>query len=223
MSRNFTKTLLAACILAACNTQPQQSEANLGSPTEVAPDLTITCQGIGQVSFQRSRAELEALFSSEVWDFGYNEMDEVYFTSLFPDQPEEVLIEWLTGEPDSPPAMISINRAGSPYQFENGVKIGTSIQELNNLNGRPFRFDAFSYETLILGGAQIYLEKNKDKLHAQLGCFVITLQASEPVDDYDDFEKLYAGLQGEGELQSDMPEAARLQVAGIYFLQQNPH
>lgn len=67
-------------------------------------------------------------------------------TILFPDSKNQITIEWLDGKPYQRIKRLRIEGEGSDWQTEEGIKIGTTFDELLRINQRPFKFYGFDWE-----------------------------------------------------------------------------
>lgn len=67
-------------------------------------------------------------------------------TILFPDSKNQITIEWLDGKPYQRIKRLRIEGEGSDWQTAEGIKIGTTFEELLRINQRPFKFYGFDWE-----------------------------------------------------------------------------
>ncbi len=121
-------------------------------------------------------------------------------TLVYPETPDELEIAWDPAQ--QKPAFIRIARNGARWSTPEGVTIGTSLQELVEMNGGPFEFNGFNWD---YGG--LVIDWQNGNLPAGL---VVTL-LPQRIDDMDE------DFIGDQVLQSDMPglEALDLRVAAM--------
>jgi len=67
-------------------------------------------------------------------------------TILFPDSKNQITIEWLDGKPYQRIKNLRIEGEGSSWQTAEGIRIGTTFEELERINQRPFKFYGFDWE-----------------------------------------------------------------------------
>src|SRR6476661_477205 len=112
------------------------------SDSGAAPKL-ITCDGIGNIHLADSYEDVlrkvgkDQLKNDSVFLEGNFEK---LFTKAYPGQHQEIRIYW---KEDQPPFksidMLEIDMEESPYQFSNGIRIGTTLKEMQKLNADPIR------------------------------------------------------------------------------------
>jgi len=89
------------------------------------------------------------------------------FTTLWKGQDKEVKIHWKEKEvPFKTIDYLEIDRPDSPYQFTNGIKIGTSLKEIEKLNGLPLNLYGFGWD---YGGT--FIDFGQGKLQGDIPCF----------------------------------------------------
>ena len=65
---------------------------------------------------------------------------------IYPDTDNELRVYWDKNEYGKRPSWVSIRKHNSEWKTLYGIKIGTSLAELNRLNGRPFKFLGFNWD-----------------------------------------------------------------------------
>ena len=65
---------------------------------------------------------------------------------IYPNTANELLVFWDQNDYGKRPSSVSMRKAGSNWHTLYGVKIGTTLEELNQLNGRPFKFLGFNWD-----------------------------------------------------------------------------
>jgi len=67
-------------------------------------------------------------------------------TILFPETKNKVTIEWLDGKPYQRIKKLRIEEDGSDWQTAEGIRIGTTFDDLKRINQGPFQFYGFDWE-----------------------------------------------------------------------------
>lgn len=120
-------SLLCLCFLAL----PAQAE-----PGDVVIDRQ---QGIGPIHFDMLEAEIRGLGPiDERYDFYRRKAWGA--TSVWPDDPFRRITAVLSDPPDDRPAYLVVKGFGSKYVLRNGLRLGSSLAEVEKANGRPFAF-----------------------------------------------------------------------------------
>jgi hypothetical protein len=65
---------------------------------------------------------------------------------IYPRTANEMLVYWENNDYGKRPARVSIRKTGSEWKTLYGIRIGTSLAELNRLNGRSFKFLGFNWD-----------------------------------------------------------------------------
>lgn len=130
MKKLFFITLAAAFI--ACQPKPSEN-------TEVVESnpLEINCDGIGPIKMAFTHADVIASVGQEkVVDTVFNvDGNNVNVSIVNPDEPEEILVYWNENEaPFNTISELKIRQAYSPYALANGLKIGSSLEDLRTHN-----------------------------------------------------------------------------------------
>lgn len=122
--------------------------------------MTLVACGPRKASFDESEKftveNLGKMTHSQIQDF-YSEADieegtdmmeegtvERAYTVLYPDTPDELLITW---KDEDRTEIEKIHFSGDgKWTTENGIKVGTSYDALNKLNGKPISFYGFGWD-----------------------------------------------------------------------------
>lgn len=85
-------------------------------------------------------------------------------TVLYPDTKKELSFIWIDEEAKKGLSSITVDTKGSPWMTKQGIMIGTTVAELEALNGMPFNFSGFGWDYAggcnFKGGALDYDELN---------------------------------------------------------------
>lgn len=208
--------LLLHLFFFACTTSTNKDGAtedtgNQVTETVAAPDFSIKPGvGIGVLDGEMDRAALEeAIGKDQVTerDFYLGEGESAPGLALYADSPEEV--EVLLDD-DGFVILYRLAQKDSKWATTGGVKVGTTIQELQAANGQAFKFTGFDWDyggtvTNWNGGAF----DGKDFL-VVLGYNYDGPQMSE--------EDMSA-LVGDQEVMSDHPAAQKYEIAVVEIMQ----
>ena len=211
---------LLSLVLACGPATPAQGDVDPPAPTpnvaEPLPEYDLTFvagQRVGAITPQTDSLALHRAYGADqVRDTavyvgeGLTQAGAV----IFPGQPEELELIWRS-EDRQGPEIVYIRRPDSPWtDQEHGVHIGTTLEELENLNGRPFIFAGFEWD---YGGAVT------DWRGGQLQGLHLRLQPSP-----DQYEQLPQRFSGDQPVRSDDPAARDLgiRVNEIYVVLNRP-
>ena len=65
---------------------------------------------------------------------------------IFPDTANELIVFWQDDQYGTLPSSVSIRKQGSAWKTVQGIQIGTTLAELNEINKRPFSFFGFGWD-----------------------------------------------------------------------------
>ena len=112
--------------------------------------LLVPGERAGPVRVNTSEADLRRLFGTTnvtATTISLGEGAEEPATAIFPKDPNRRL-EILWGDPETrnSPREVRLDGAHSQWRLANGITLGTSLQELEHLNGRPFQIGGWEKE-----------------------------------------------------------------------------
>lgn len=131
MMKKWIPFAITALILASCQQGKQAEETPATDPN------AITCDGIGPVRLSYSYASLDSAFGA---DKLVNETvdvngETVHITRVFPNEPEEITVYWAEkAEPYQTITKLAVSNEFGPYQTEEGIRVGTDLNEIKQLN-----------------------------------------------------------------------------------------
>ncbi|WP_256010556.1 hypothetical protein [Desertivirga xinjiangensis] len=200
---------LLSCGPSKRGAEPGDSTGNLISVGLDAPgtESIITCWGVGRIDLGDDLDAIIEKFGPErvTQDSLYQEgMFQGLITVVGKGTPEEVIVRW---EENKPPfkniRFIEIEKVDSPYQFANGIKIGTSMAEIVKLNGgNAVRFYGFGWDY-----AGTFANFDGGKLEGDIPCFGGVFAPGDQAS-----SELPAGLNGDKKLSSDHPDLKGLNL-----------
>ncbi|MEJ2244849.1 MAG: hypothetical protein P8Y80_02000 [Acidobacteriota bacterium] len=128
------------------------SSIGFGSDESVSPDwICIPGVKVGPITSTTSESDLMEIFGKANVLREEIHIDEGYFeigTSVFKGTPNEMSIFWKQQEVSDPkfPRRVIIQSAGTNWKTEDGLTIGTTIEELLKINGDHFTFAGFGWD-----------------------------------------------------------------------------
>jgi len=150
MKYTFT-LLLLSLLFVGCNndkaTEAQNEDTENTTAEATTTDYTIKPgEGIGALLGEMDKNDLiEQLWNDQVknGDFYIGEGEYAPGLILYPDTPEEV--EVLLDE-DGFVILYRMAKTGSQWATKEGIKVGSTLQELEAANGKPFKFTGFDWD-----------------------------------------------------------------------------
>lgn len=118
-------------IATACQQTQKQAETPPADPN------AITCDGIGPVKLAYSYAALESAVGTNKLENGTVEVDgqTVHVTKVFPNEAEEITVYWAESEePFNNITKIAIANNFGPYATAEGLRVGSTLNEVKELN-----------------------------------------------------------------------------------------
>ncbi|PWG80173.1 hypothetical protein [Pararcticibacter amylolyticus] len=171
--RNALLLFLAVFFL-ACNSSDKHKKTG-GKIFSIADNQEgedeITCWGIGGIELDNDLTSLEEKAGKEnvSMDSLFLEGDfDGFVTTLWKGSDREIVVHWKENQaPYTNIEFLEISRPSSPYHFVNGIKIGTSLNDIVKLNGdTPVSLYGFGWD---YGGT--FVDFNKGKLAGEIPCF----------------------------------------------------
>lgn len=188
-------------VLGACRTDPKTNEAESEETTSVAGKkdyLIIPGERIGMITAEATEAEVEDAYGKENIKFtsvAIAEGEEQQGVVVFPDTKNELEIIWELAANIGNPAFVRLGKEGGDWHTEGGISVGTTLEKLEEINGKPFKFYGFEWD---YGG--LVTNWNDGNISPYL---VIALIPQN-------FDKLDSDLMGEVILSSDDPRVRAL-------------
>lgn len=148
MKKILLISILAALLPAAsCRAPGPSTERTKNNDFIIEPGLRL-----GPITAATTEEMLVELFGEEnvrhdtIWFAeGHTETG----TILFPGTPNEVEIVW---NEEGAPSILRLSKPGADWITATGLKVGSSLQEVESVNLRPFQFYGFGWD---FGGAVI--------------------------------------------------------------------
>lgn len=194
------KVLLAGILLALISCANDAKNKNSGETAGLTNDfIIIPGERVGSITATTTEAELQEMFGVDkvkIQSIPIAEDATQEGVILYPGTPNEIEIIWETAASEGKPAFIRIGKDSTQWRTPDGITVGTSLEKLEEINGKPFKFYGFDWD---YGG--LVTNWNEGKLTSNL---VIALVPQN-------FEALGNEMLGEVRLSSDDPKVRALQ------------
>lgn len=132
--------------------------------------------------------------------YGPEAIESFEATIVYPETPDELIVFWQANKYGSAVSRVSIRKENSRWRTLYGIKLGTEIARLNEINQRPFFFYGFGWDY----GGMIRMDWNGGRLASTNGMAMV-LKESRQLD---------LAYYGDKELRSDsaglLPDGARV-------------
>lgn len=201
--------LLSIVVAASCGNQTSNTSSTSSTPVKQTP--TDTLDNLFKIA---SEAELIDIFGKEnvIYDTVYGaEGEESMASILYPNSADQVEIAWSNDNKREGVGSVTHYAfydsdndrliTTSRWKTISGVKLGTTLTQLNETNGKPFIFSGFGWD---YGGFIMDFQDGKlDKLPISIHINISDFLNESDNDDYN-------ALMGDNEFKSDNPIAVRL-------------
>ena len=111
--------------------------------------ICIPGKQVGTITPTTSEKDLIRVFGAENVKRQQLSLDEgvvVEGTIVYPESPNQLIVEWLPGQLYQKPAIVRIEGEGSKWITSQGIAIGTTLDQLLAINERPISFFGFDWE-----------------------------------------------------------------------------
>lgn len=123
---------------------------------------------VGRITRNISEEEIIEIFGAKnvlSTDVGVGEGETIPGTVVYPDDPTKTLeILWKSGGQRNTPSEVRIRGKSSRWRTKNGLSLGSTLREIERLNGRPFRLTGFGWDY-----SGTVIDCNQGRL-TELGC-----------------------------------------------------
>jgi len=198
--------ILLISMLNACdyrkNTDKHTGLVKNPKDSVVKENYMITCESVGVINKKDKELQLSMKFGEIAVkrDSLFKEgMFEEMITVVNSGKDTELKVHW---NKHGQIKMIVISNPNSPYQYVNGIKLGTSLNTLTALNKKAISFYGFGWD---YGGT--ISDLNGGQIQKELPCFAGVFAVKKG-------QEISSSLLGDKILTSDFPKA---QTANIYL------
>lgn len=197
---------ILALLISACNsdTKKTSGEAPAGSeeaqqPLSLKTDYSIVPgERVGGITATSTEADIKALYGEEQVEYRsvyIGEGESQPGIAVFPNTPNELEIVWDIAAATGNPEFIRISHDSADWHTVQGVAVGTTLENLQQINGRPFQLYGFGWD---YGG--LVNDWKGGKLNGHL---IIALEPEV-------WEKVGAEVSGDRSFSSDDPQIMAL-------------
>ena len=121
------------------------------SPAEGVNDwICLPYMRVGPIQPYSTIADLEKFFGAENLErrtvYGAEGAEKFDTTVVFPGTANELIVFWRDNKYGITPSSVSVRKEGAKWKTVHGIRIGTDLATLNEINGRPFSFYGFSWD-----------------------------------------------------------------------------
>ena len=192
--------------ISACNSDNKKTSGEAATFTEEveqkpSPEMDFTIvpgERVGGIIATSTEADIKALYGEEQVEYRsvyIGEGESQPGIAVFPGTPNELEIVWDIAAATGNPEFIRISKENTDWRTVQGVTVGTSLEELERINGRPFSLYGFGWD---------YSGLANDWKGGQLNSYLII--ALEPAD----WEKAGPEVSGDRTFSSDDPKVRAL-------------
>lgn len=189
--------------LTACKFETSEKQFNprsVDASKEIVNWTVVPGEQVGLIKKAFTEADIIKAYGKESIgreEIGLGEGEMAKATVLFPKTKNELFITWETGKEYQAIAEVLIENPDASWMTNQGIGLGTSLEDLVKINGKDFKFAGFEWDysgyTNDWQGGKI--DKN----------LVVFLEPSDP-------EKVYPDLLGDELFLSNHPKA---KIAGL--------
>ncbi len=188
-------------LVGACRNDPRSdaSQAKNVSSADANNDFVIVPgKRVGMITGETTEADVEAAYGKENVRFqslSVAEGEQREGVLIFPASPNELEIIWELEADNGRPAFVRLGREGSDWKILGEITVGTTLEKLEEINGKPFTLYGFEWD---FGGLVTNWNGGKMSPYAIIAFIP------------QNFDKLDSSLLGEIQLSSDDPRVRAL-------------
>ena len=148
--RLHTLFSLFLVLLISCDTGSSTDNSATKNPQTAPSDWTcIPHKKVGLITNDATEDAIKYVYGAAKTvrqEIGLGEGEKAMGTIVFPNTPDELIVEWTQENPYKTISRIRIEKAGAKWKTAEGITIGTSLEELIKLNGKDFKFFGFEWD-----------------------------------------------------------------------------
>lgn len=150
MKKFILPLLLMATIIYSCGSKDKKTTSVTEKPDVKIDSTLITDSSWGLITKSTGYAGLQAIFgASNVKDeriCGPECADSIDVTKIYPEKNNEFIVYWKDSLYHTSIAFIETYLPDGPYHTANGLKIGSTFEELLKINGKKIIFSGFDWD-----------------------------------------------------------------------------
>ena len=193
---------ILALTTGACNSENKKTdngptappEENAQPATPMADFSIVPGQRVGRITATSTEADIKSLYGDDQVEYRsvyIGEGESQPGIAVFPNTPNELEIVWDIAAATGNPEFIRISKKDTKWRTLQGVTVGTTLEELEQINGKPFNLYGFGWDY-----SGLVSDWRGGKLDSHL------IIALEP----DDWEKVGPEVSGDVVFSSDDPK-----------------
>ena len=185
-------------LITACKFDPQEKQFNprsVDASKEIVNWTMVPGEQVGLIKKSFTEADIiKAYGANNVGreEIGLGEGEMAKATVLFPETENEIFITWETDKDYKKIAEVLIEKPDAPWMTNQGIGIGTTLEELVKINEKDFKFAGFEWDY-----SGFTNDWQGGKINKNL---VVFLEPSDPA-------KVYPDLLGDELFLSNHPKA----------------
>jgi hypothetical protein len=142
-------SFLMAAIICSCNNEKKDTPAEEKKTASIDSTL-VTDSSWGPIGRDADLATLEKLYGKtnikDEWICGPECADTILVTKIFPDQTHEITVYWDDSAFHKKIMMLEVFRDGTPYHTAQGLKSGSTLNDILKVNGQKITFSGFGWD-----------------------------------------------------------------------------
>jgi len=200
--KKFLAVFALSLFLLNCSDTPKENANQESDAAFVQYDdfLIVPGKRVGMVTSESTEADVELAYGEENVRFTSLDMgegEEELGVMVFPDTKNALEIVWELEASIGRPAFVRLSKEDGEWATREGLQVGTTLEKLEEINGRPFTFYGFEWD---YGG--LVADWNGGNLSPYL---IVALVPQN-------YEALEETMLGDVELSSDDPQVRQLQA-----------
>lgn len=141
--------LLLLIVAGSCKNDKKQKQEPGIVETKIDSTL-VTDSSWGPIGRNADLVTLEGIYGKnnirDEWICGAECMDTILVTKIFPDQTPEITVYWDDSAFHKKIVMLEVFRDGNPYHTVDGLKNGSTLNDLLKVNGKKITFAGFGWD-----------------------------------------------------------------------------
>lgn len=212
--------LIITFLFAACGHKKEQADTAISTPVE--DFVCVPGERVGNIiTATTSLEELKTKLGDVVTAKDSIYLGEGYYeigTTLYKGTPNELQILWKDTLNFKNPSSVLIGESlsasatATQWHTDSGIKIGTTLKELENINGKAFAFSGFGWD---YGGQVVNWQGGK--LGSADGASYVAVVLTYNYED-EKLNKIAEKVMGDSSFSSNQPEAQQLNPVVLNFL-----
>lgn len=220
--KRILNLFIITLLFTACQNKEEQTNTKLSTATPTEDFICVPGERVGSlITATTTLEELKAKLGDAILPKDSIYIGEGYYeigTTIYKGTPNELQILWKDTVDFKNPSSVLIggsstaNAKDTQWHTDSGIKIGSTLKELENINGKAFRFSGFGWDY----GGQV-VDWQAGKLGLPDGMSYISVELTYNYED-EKLNKLAENILGDSSFLSSQPEAQQLNPVVLNFL-----